>query len=245
MKIDALIVDDEKNSREVLKELLHKFCPEVHVAGEAPSADAARKLIQEKKPELVFLDIQMPTGNGFELLKRFDPVPFSVIFVTSFDQFAINAIKFSALDYLLKPVEVHELRAAVQKAMEIKKNIQPVVLNLLNNLDEGSEKKIAVHAQGHVKFINATSIVCIEGDGAYSAIHTVAEKVVTSKTLKEIEDFFHDPSFVRINKSITINTSCVKEYTKGELCIVTLINGNTYEISRRKKQEVLERLKKK
>src|ERR1051325_3368059 len=109
MAINSIIVDDEESSRDVLNRLLIKFCPDIHIAGEAADAKTAFHLINEKKPEVVFLDIQMPTGNGFSLLKMFDKISFEVIFVTSFDQYAISAIKYSALDYLLKPVEVNDL----------------------------------------------------------------------------------------------------------------------------------------
>ncbi|MBK9673555.1 MAG: response regulator, partial [Bacteroidetes bacterium] len=116
MTINALIIDDEVSSRNVLKQLLLKFCPEISICGESDNADKAYFLIQEKKPQLVFLDIHMPSGNGFTLLRKFDKIDFEVVFVTSFDHFAIEAIKFNALDYLLKPVEVNDLKTAVSKA---------------------------------------------------------------------------------------------------------------------------------
>src|ERR1041385_8097688 len=116
----AILVDDEEKSRRALRNLLEKFCPEVEVCAEADGVEKAAQLIKDLKPTLVFLDIQMPTGNGFDLLKKYDSLPFEVIFVTSYDEYAINAIKFSALDYLMKPVEVDDLKKAVGKA--VKKN---------------------------------------------------------------------------------------------------------------------------
>src|SRR5438309_1656858 len=114
----AIIVDDEEKSRKVLRNLLEKFCPEVNVCAEADGVERAAKFIADMKPALVFLDIQMPTGNGFDLLKKYEELPFEVIFVTSYDEYAINAIKFSALDYLMKPVEVADLKNAVAKAIK-------------------------------------------------------------------------------------------------------------------------------
>lgn len=245
MKINALIVDDEKNSREVLQSLLEKFCPEVTIIGNAANVDAAHQLIGELKPDLVFLDVQMPTGNGFSLLQKFDPVPFSVIFVTSFDHYAINAIKFSALDYLLKPVEIHELTAAVAKAVEKKAEVNRYVINLLDNMDERLiDKKIPIHVQGNVKFINCSAITHVEADGTYSNVFCEKEKYASSKSLKDFEDFFvHNPNFIRINKSIVINVKYIKEYSKGDPFMITLHSGEVFESSRRRKPEVLERLK--
>lgn len=245
-KTTAIIVDDEKNSREVLASLLEKFCPEVEVIGETYSADTAYQLIQDKNPDLVFLDIQMPTGNGFGLLQKFNPVPFSVIFVTSYDQYAINAIKFSALDYLLKPVDVNELKNAVNKAVQHKKQRQVKIINLLHNLEENEQNKIiTVHLQGSVKLVNSSDVVHIEADGPYSHLYTdKGEKYTTAKTLKEFELFFGEHnSFVRISKSIMINVKYVQEYTKKEPCMITLSNKMMFEASRRKKQEVMEKLR--
>ncbi len=115
MSISVLIIDDEQSSRNVLKQLLKRFCPDVEICGEADNSEKAYQLIQDKKPQLIFLDIQMPSGNAFSLLRKFDKIDFEIVFVTSFDQFAIEAIKFNALDYLLKPVEVSDLIAAVRK----------------------------------------------------------------------------------------------------------------------------------
>src|SRR5687768_7808677 len=130
MKINSIIVDDEKNSREVLQTLLAKFCPEVNIVGEAASVKDAYQIISKTNPDLVFLDIEMPMGNGFSLLQKFDTIPFSVIFITSYDHYAINAIKFSAIDYLLKPVETSELKCAVSKAISKKKEVNHYIINL-------------------------------------------------------------------------------------------------------------------
>ncbi len=245
MTIHAVIVDDEKNSVEVLKNLLEKFCPELNIVGEAHNVDTAYQLILASKPDLVFLDIQMPLKNGFCLLKKFDPIPFSVIFVTSYDQYAINAIRFSAVDYLLKPVETKELVSAVNRAIAQRQEANRYIVNLMNNMeDPGSDKKIPIHVQGHVRFINTSSITHIEAEGTYSVIHLAGEKFTASKSLKDFEDFLaHNPSFVRVNKGVVINARFLKEYSKGEPFMITLNTGAVFESSRRRKLEVLERLK--
>jgi len=250
MKIRAVIIDDEERGRRVLGKLLLKFCPEVEVVGDAGSVKEGYTLCVQKQPELVFLDIQMPTGNGFKLLEKFTEVPFDVIFVTGFDKYAINAIKFSALDYLLKPVDVAELKNAVARALKSntdKMNKQSQIVNLLNNIDpEAKEKKISVHSNDKVIFVNTSDICYIEADDRYCNLTTVkAEKYTIAKTLREFEEFFSEnPAFIRISKSVMLNVNCIKAYAKEEPYYIEMKDGKMYEIARRKKQEVLERLKK-
>jgi two-component system LytT family response regulator len=246
MKINAILVDDEKNSRDVLKALLIKFCPEIVITGEASSVKEASLLVAAHKPDLVFLDVQMPMGNGFSLLQQYNPVPFSVIFVTSYDHYALNAIKFSAIDYILKPVEVADLKLAVSKALALKMEVNHYIVHLLNNIDEQTaEKNIPLHVNGKVKFINTSDITHIEADGSYANVFCNKEKLVSSKSLKDFEEFLdQNPHFVRINKSIIINVWYIKEYSKGENFIITLKTGDVFESSRRRKLSVLESLKK-
>lgn len=249
-KIRAVIVDDEQDCREVLLQLLEQYCSEVEVIGEAGNAEDAFELINKTKPDLVFLDIQMPRVDGFSLLKRFQKVSFAVIFVTSHEEHAITAIRFSALDYLLKPLAIKELKEAVQRACKNKilaLELQPQVINLLHQLSgETIDARIAIHDGGKVKLISEKDILFIEADGRYSKVSLASgENYVTARNLKEYEDYFGVSSyFVRINKTHIINTLHIKEYSKGEPFILTLRNDITFEVSRRKKQEVLERLKK-
>jgi len=247
-KITAILVDDENKNREVLKNLLTNFFPEVEILGEAESVESAFKLVNQKNPQLVFLDIQMPRSSGFNLLKKFDVVPFEVIFVTSYDQYAITAIKFSALDYLLKPVEVKDLKSAIEKAKKSiasKHQTNGQIINLLNNLDEeNKERKVAVHVGEKVELISATDIIYIEADGSYCKIKTANDKYTIAKFLKDFEEYFGENSdFVRIHKSCLINVRHIKNYSKGEPCFIEMIDGITFEVARRKKQEVLERLR--
>lgn len=249
-KITAVLVDDESNSRIVLTSLLGNFVKDVEIIGEADNVEDAYELIKIKNPQLVFLDIQMPKANGFTLLKKYSALPFEVIFVTSFDQYAINAIKFSALDYLLKPVEVDDLKAAVAKAViriTQKNNNKVQIINLLHNIDrENNEHRIAVHSGDTVKFINEKEILYIEADGSYCNVFVISgERYTTARNLKDFEDYFGEQSgFVRVHRSCYLNVKHIKEYNKGEPFIIQMINGQSFEVARRKKPEVLEKLKK-
>jgi len=246
-KIKTLLIDDEQDSREVLMELLKDFSNEIEIIGEAWNVDEAFREINEKMPQLVFLDIQMPRANGFALLKKFEQIPFEVVFVTSFDEYAINAIKFSALDYLLKPVEPEDLATAVKKAINsirMKYNNGPQVINLLHSLEgDVKDRKIALHSGDKVKLLSENQILYIEGDARYSHVFmNTGENYTTPKFLKDFEEYFGS-GFVRISKSYLINIRQIKEYSKGEPCVIEMIDGKTFEVSRRKKGEVLERLK--
>jgi two-component system, LytTR family, response regulator len=248
-KIKTIVVDDEKKSRTILIDILKEIGPEIEVVGEAQGVDEAYRLINELHPQLVFLDIQMPGGNGFTLLSKWREIPFDVIFVTAFDQYALNAIKFSALDYILKPVGKDELMFAVNKAItniRHRLNMQQQIVALLSNLDpEITDKRIAVHVHDKVKLINIKLIAYIESDDSYCKIKLVTNDTYTiSKLLKDFEEMFIDNrDFVRIHKSCMINIKQIAEYTKGEPCIIEMKDGKQFEVSRRKKQEVLEKIK--
>jgi two-component system LytT family response regulator len=247
--VSAILVDDEKNSREVLTKLLKKSHPEIEIIGEASNVEDAYHVCIELKPQLVFLDIQMPRANGFNLLKKFDEVPFEIIFVTSFDHYAITAIKFNALDYLLKPVELNDLKLAIDKATKNiygKTSHQAQIINLLHNLEtDVSDRKFAIHSGEKVKMLSEQGIIFIEGDGRYCHLTmNTGEVFTTPKNLKDFEDYFGSKSgFVRISKSFMINATHIKEYNKGEPFIIKMMNDQIFEVARRKKPEVLEKLR--
>ncbi len=244
MSIKTILIDDEESSRNVIKALLKKFCPEINIIAEAENVKDAYKLINDKQPSLIFLDIQMPGGNGFTLLKKFDKVDFDVIFVTSFDQYAINAIKYSALDYLLKPIEVDDLKQAVKRAVERQKergsSVADVVKLLIEN-ETAKEKQIAIHSGSKVRIVKLNEIACVEADSQYTNLYlSGGEKINSTKTLKEFEELLCEAKqFIRVNRSCVVNTIAILTYTKAEPFIITLNNGREYEMSRRKKVEVL------
>jgi two-component system LytT family response regulator len=248
VKIKSIIIDDEESNRAVLLNLLSRFCTDVVNIGEASSAEQGYQLIQELKPDLVFLDIQMPKQSGLSLLKMFDVIPFQTIFVTGYDQYAINAIRFSALDYLLKPIEVQDLINATNKAIALfqqRENQTSQIIHLLNNSNEFDvEKSLAIHEKGNVRFLKLSEIQHIEADVNYSIIYLInKEKIVTTRILKDLEEILENSkSFLRINKSCLVNLNCIKTYSKKEPFSVGLIDGKEFEISRRKRKEVIDKI---
>lgn len=232
-KISCIIVDDEESGRIVMKELLALCAPDVEIKGEASNITDAYDLITEQKPDMVFLDIQMPRGNGFDLIRKFHAIDFAVVFTTSFDKYAIEAIKINALDYLLKPVDTDELRAAIEKVKKL-------------TISKGRDnKKIVIHHKDRVKLINASEVVCFEADNSYTYVYTNdGQKYMPAQLLKSYEQFLEgNDDFIRISRSAIINRNYIKEYSKGDPCIVFLSNGSSYEISRRKKGELIGKLK--
>lgn len=240
-RINYVIIDDEKNSREVLKKLLRPYNSVFNFVGEASNSDSAFELIKSESPHLIFLDIQMPGGDGFSLLSKFgNEINFEIIFITSFDQYAINAIKANAADYLLKPIDTEELENSLDK---IQKRITEKI-SLHKN--KPSDKKLTVHYGDKVKIITGSEVSHIVANGRYSDIFTTdGHKYTTPRNLKDVEDFFGKESeFMRISKSLTINVSEISEYSKGDPFVIKLNTGYSFEVARRKKAEVLKLLKK-
>ena len=196
--IRALIVDDELNSIEVLQSLIRINCPQLTVVNSAQSVEEAIQKIELLQPDLVFLDIQMPTATGFDLLKHFgSELPFQLIFVTSYDQFALSAIKFSALDYLLKPVDVSDLKEAVNKAIEkveSQKSVAFLYETLMNNLSSSTVKQsIVVHDRDHVNVVSLADVNYLESDGRYSKLVLGdGRTLVIARTLKDFEDYINE-----------------------------------------------------
>lgn len=247
MELTALIVDDEESSRNVLRALLKTHCPHVEVLDEASNTKDAYEKIVALNPAIVFLDIQMPGGNGISLLKKFTEVPFQVIFATSYDKYAIEAIKFSALYYLLKPIEVEELKEAVQKVVKTvtsQRAHSRQIYNVIFNMEStGLTKKLAFHDNDRVVFVSLDEILFFEGDANYTNIQTRNKKFISSKNLGKMEELLLEfPQFFRINRGCIINLNCVNEYAKGEPCIITLDKWH-FEVSRRKKQDFLAKVK--
>ena len=248
--IRCLLADDEHSSREALRSLLEKHCPEVTIIGDAASADEAFDLISSQKPQLVFLDINMPGKSGFDLLRMFTQIDFDVIFVSGFNEYAIQAFDFNALDYILKPVDYNKLVSSVNRAADriaLKDLRSQDILHFVHSIDEKNEllKKISLHQNGKVALISISDIVSIEALRVYCEIETAdGQKFVSTKPLKEYETLLSAfPSFIRINKSIMINSVSIKSYSKGTSCFITLINDKVLEVSRRKKTEIIEKIK--
>ncbi|MCW3072909.1 MAG: two component transcriptional regulator, LytTR family [Bacteroidetes bacterium] len=246
MEITAVIIEDEFKVRSVFIQLLEKFCKEIKIVGDADNVRDGYEMILLKKPDVVFLDIEMPRGNGFELLARFGEIPFEVIFVTSYGHYAIKAIRFSALDYLLKPVLVSdllELPDRIRKKLEMKTQAGQYRA-LLENLERPEQKTLVVNTKTKTDYIPISDILYLKADGNYTLIHTGSAKIHVAKTLKEYDEMLcsNDSTFLRIHKACIINTDYVKQLNRGESSTVLMSNGISLEISRRKKQELSERL---
>lgn len=239
--VTALIIDDEEHNRNVLKSLLEKYSPSINVIAETSNVNDAFDLINSQKPQLIFLDIKMPNKSGFDLLKLFDVINFEVIFVSAFNEYAITAFEFNALGYILKPIDYTKLIKAVDKAvLKIISNKQNEdILHFINTLEVKNDliSKISVHHNEKVIFINISDIVSVESNNGVCEIKVINNlRYNSSKDLKLFDDMLEkNGNFIRINKSVIINFDYLKSYSKGDVCTIEMLNGNSFEVSRRKK----------
>jgi two-component system LytT family response regulator len=243
--IRTIIVDDEEKSRVTLNNLLVKHCPEVAVVDQCESVAEAMRSVSKNSPDLVFLDIEMPFENGFSLLEKIKNPSFAIIFTTAYGQYAIKAIKYSALDYLLKPVDVEDLKSAVEKCVEKQKPSRADEYEMLLSALKLKNKsaKIAVPTFDGLQMISATEIVKCVADESYTHITlTNGTKLVVCRILKEFEDLLSELNFFRVHNSSLINLAHVKKYVKGDGGYVIMSDDETVEVSRRKKNELLSRL---
>src|SRR6218665_199448 len=247
MAIKAIIVDDELGARESLSKMLEKNCKNVQVIAKADSMANAFMEITTHQPDFVFLDIEMSNGNAFDLLEKFKEINFNIIFVTAYDHYAIKAIKFSAIDYILKPVDPEELVKAVtrfESQHSNKNTLDKKFKTLLSNVrPENKLKKVGIPDGDGLIFINLADIIRCDSDGNYTYfLLTNGKKIIASRTLGEYEQMFADDNFFRIHRSHLINLEHVKKYIKGEGGYVIMSDNSQVEVSRRNKNEFLEKL---
>lgn len=249
--IKAIIIEDEQRGRNVLAKMLDTFDDKVVLLGMAENAEMGKQLIANLKPDLVFLDIEMPHKNGFDLLAETQNRKFEVIFTTAYNQYAIKAFKFSAIDYLLKPVDLDELENAIDKAIERINGHRKgdntlgidVLLQNIKNLSSNNNK-IALPTLDGLVFVSIKDIIRCESDANYTKFFILNEKpLIISKTLKEFEELLELHDFVRVHHSHLINILHVKRYIKGEGGIVIMVDNSEVEVSRRKKESFLEKLR--
>ena len=247
--ITAIIVDDELRHHETLSKMLKTFCPEIELCGNANSVKEAVDLIHQNNPQLVFLDIEMPGGNGFTLFDNFDEPPFEVIFTTAHDLYAINAIKYAALDYLMKPINIRELQEAVSRALKIinkkdassNKKIDVLKSNL--QLEDKRFTKIALPSSDGIDFIEANTILHAEAERSYSNFYLDnGKKIMVSKPLKDYEALLEQCNFFRVHKSHMVNLNHIEKYIKGKGGYVILKDGSHVDVSVRKKEDLLNKL---
>lgn len=240
--INAVIIDDEINNIDNLEGLLKKYCPQVQVTGTAMNADEGITLIKKLQPKLIFLDIQMPGKNGFDMLSDLPDHNFEIILITAHDQYGIKAIKFSAVDYLLKPLDIEELKRAIQKAAQrIKEKMQnhelENLLQLLKNREEKSAHKLALPTLKETRFVSPRDIIRCESSNAYTSFYiSTGEKIVVSKPIYEYEELLSDFGFIRCHQSHLVNKEYIKSWVKGDGGYLILQNGNEIPVSKSKKE---------
>jgi two-component system LytT family response regulator len=244
--IKAIIVDDEPYCSESLGTLLTRYCPEVEISAICSSGAEALKEIAAINPQLVFLDIEMPHMNGFELLEKLGQIRFELIFTTSYDQYAIKAIKCSALDYLLKPVDREDLKKAVQKALQRQQPPMPQQLEiLLQKLNQtvNSTQNIAIPTMEGLQMLGVETIISCVSDSNYTHFHLKGNrKLIASRTLKEIEEMLEGRYFARVHNSFLVNLNEVQKYVKGEGGYLIMSDGSSIDVSRSRKDMLLRKL---
>lgn len=247
-KIKAIIVDDEKNNRIALLKLIEKFCPQVQVIAECDSVDAAIEVITAQQTDVVFLDVEMPGKNGFDLLAHYNyQCPFEVIFTTAYSQYAVKAFRFSALDYLLKPVDPEELvravhRLSVKKSEEVKNKQFELLEQKIGNKEIG-KKQLAISTLEGIYFASLDEIIHVDADSSYTKIYLISgDMIMSSKPLKYFEELLEDYDFVRVHQSHIINLKHIRRYVRGDGGQVIMANGAEIEVSRRKKEDLLDKI---
>lgn len=242
--LSAILVDDEESNVSSLKEKIWRHCKELHIAALCYNAADAIEAINSLQPDIVFLDIEMPVMNGFLLLQNLTFKNFELIFTTAYDHYAIKAIRFSALDYLVKPIEIEELKNAVNRAIEKRSNVTSAQqLDIfLENLPErkNSFQKIAIPTTDGLQFIKIHDILYLEANMNYTyVILSDSKKFIVCQTLKIFEDMLPADTFIRIHNSYIINKNFAEKYIRGEGGQVVLSNGVTLDVSKRKKTDFL------
>lgn len=239
MKLNAIIVEDEANSREILTNYLAKYCPTVHLLGEAASIKEGLELIEKHQPDLIFLDVEMPFGNAFDLLDQVPNRTFETVFVTAYNQYAMDALNSHAAYYLMKPINIDELIKAVEYVGEIRSKENALEDQILQPKTNKIDGKITLPQQDGFQVLNVADILFCKADDNYTEIHLDNKKILVSKTLKYFEEAMADFPFARIHKSYLVNVNAIAKYKKGKGGSVVLHNGKELLVSASKKKELL------
>jgi len=249
MKYDVIILDDDIQQHRYLSTLLLKEFPDFRVVGIGSTIEEGRALLDSFKPDLAFLDVVLPPSSIFDLLNSMESISFEIIFTTSYEEYAVKAFRLSAIDYLLKPFDVVDLRVAIQKFVRARsmQNTDSLVKNLLGNLRDKHQRipKIALPTLTGFIFVPVDNIIRCESDNTYTTFFTKDKrKIVVSKTLKDCEKMLAEFGFFRVHNSHLINLEYITEYTKGEGGVIVMSDGSNVDVSRRRKEEFLMKLKK-
>jgi len=240
--IRTLIVDDEKNNRQLISDLLKTHFPKVTVIGEADSVFSGVEAIRRYSPELVLLDIRLEDGDAFDLLNQLSNIDFKIIFITAYEEYALKAIKFSALDYLLKPIILEELELAIEKVEKQKtKDLQWQLEELSNNLQSNQKKRIVLHSANKLQLIPIQDIIRCEAERNYCMFFLLnGKKIMVSNPMKGYVELLSEQGFFRIHKSHLVNLSYIEEYVKADGGHVVLTDGTQLPVAMRKKNQLIE-----
>ncbi len=238
----ALIIDDEAKARQGLRLVIEKYCPEIELIGLCESPEVGLEKIASLHPDLVFLDVQMPNMSGFDLLDNVPEINFEVIFVTAYDKYAIKAIRFSALDYLLKPIDVDDLISAVKRIYQKQGDKNANYQSLLSNVNSESRKlkRLAIPSENEIIMQPTENIIYCQADSSYTTLYIEGgKKIIVAKTLKEFEYMLPETDFCRIHHSTLVNMAHVVKYIKGEGGYIIVSNNTHLNVSRRKKENFI------
>jgi two-component system LytT family response regulator len=243
--IKCVLIDDESNSLEMMEWLLKTYCPQVTIEAMCNSGEKGIEAINKYKPDVVFLDIEMPHMNGFDMLEQYGKLTFDVVFCTAYDQFAIKAFRYSALNYLLKPVDPDDLKETVRR-LEAKQSIPTreqieVLLQNVKSVNKTTVPRIALTTNDGMIFVSTDEIIYCEAESNYTNIVLQGgKKIMVSKVLKDIDEALSGPDFFRVHNSYLINLNHIKKFVRGEGGYVVMDNDATISISRSRRQEFME-----
>ncbi|MBI1783429.1 MAG: response regulator transcription factor [Sphingobacteriales bacterium] len=242
-KLRAVLIDDELSSLQNLKQKLIEFCPDINVIAVAQQPEEALLLIRHHKPDVIFLDIEMPRMSGFRMLDELGSYDFEIIFTTAYNHYAVEAIRISAFDYLTKPISIADLQNAVQRLVKERQSISKERIDILKQSLSGrksQEDKIAVPTAEGLEFLQIKNIIHIESSANYSKLFlTGGKNMLVTKLLKDFEDILLPYRFYRVHNSHLINLNYIQKYIRGEGGQVILQNGDVIDVARRKKDEFL------
>lgn len=251
-KIKAIVIDDEFYNRDLIAQMITSSHLGFDIIGAAEDVESGYDLINKSKPDVVFLDIKMPDGTGFDLLQKISNPQFEVVFITGFDQYAIQAFDYNALDYILKPIDTQKLKKTLDKVegrFIAKNSMAQKLKEVINTFDKNDFviSKIPIHVLDQVILLDLKDVVSIQADSGYTIFKSLKnEKYISSKQMSGYEFIIEKYStFIKISKSVYVNLNFLKSYSKGIICKITLDNNESFEVSRRKKTEILNLLDKK
>ena len=243
--IRCILIDDERNALEMMEWLIKTYCPQVEIAAMCNSAQQGIEAINAYKPDVIFLDIEMPRMNGFDMLEQFDKLTFDVVFCTAYDQFAIKAFKYSALNYLLKPVDPEDLKATIAR-IEARKEVPTreqfqLLMQHIYQPAKTTPQRIALTTNDGMIFVPTQDIIYCEAESNYTkVVLSGGKKVVVSKVLKDIDEALSGPDFCRVHSSFLINVNRIKKYVRGDGGYLIMDDDTNISISRNRRQEFME-----